>query len=73
VLERAEHLEQCKARARLYLERGALADAVTVMLSELNQHPETRHAGESMITAVGLLYVKNNDSAGVRRFIEGFR
>jgi hypothetical protein len=38
---RDEHLEWCKERARVYLDRGELLDAVTSMGSDLDQHPET--------------------------------
>jgi len=70
-MTRAEHLEWCKQRAREYLERGDINQAVTSMLSDLSKHDETRHAGEAM-APVGMLYLMNRDADGARRFIEGF-
>jgi hypothetical protein len=68
-----ELLPQAKARARVYLERGKVADAIASLLSDLRQgDEEARRAGKAM-EALGLLYALNNDLAGARRFIEGFR
>lgn len=69
---REEHLEWCKQRAREYLERGDISQAVTSMLSDLSKHPDTKLT-EPFLPMVGMLAAKNNDMAAAQRFIEGFR
>jgi hypothetical protein len=68
---RDEHLEWCKERARAYLDRGELLDAVTSMGSDLDQHPEL--GCNVYIGLVGALHAKEGDREAVRRWIEGFR
>jgi hypothetical protein len=71
---RDEHLEWCKRRAREYLDRGELADAVTSMGSDLDKHPETRGGpGHDALLYLAMLYLENHDEQGVRRWVEGFR
>jgi hypothetical protein len=72
---RDEHLEWCKQRAREYLDRGELADAVASMGSDMDRHPETRMAGEKMGTLiyVAMIRITEGDVQGVREWIEGFR
>jgi hypothetical protein len=72
---RAEHLEWCKQRAREYLDRGDLANAVASMGSDMDKHPETRMAGEKMGTLiyVALIRITEGDVQGVRDWVEGFR
>jgi hypothetical protein len=72
---REEHLEWCKQRAREYLDRGDLANAVASMGSDMDKHPETRMAGEKMGTLiyVALLRITEGDVQGVRDWVEGFR
>ena len=70
-MTRQEHLQWCKNRALEYLNRGDLVNAIASMLSDLSRHDETRDIGEKL-RQLGMLYVINNDSAGARRFIEGF-
>lgn len=71
---RDEHLEWCKQRAREYLDRGELADAVASMGSDLDKHPDTRGGpGHIALLNLAMLYITNHDAQGVRRWIEGFR
>ena len=70
-MTRDEHLAWCKERALAYLEKGELASAVASMGSDLLKHPECR---ENLgLTTLGLHYVLQGDSEGVRRWITGFR
>ena len=71
-MTREKHLEWCKERAREYLDQGDVANGITSMLSDLNQHEETRLDGGSALSSLGMMYVMNNDMAGARRFVEGF-
>ena len=68
-MNRLEHLEWCKQRAREYLDRGDAMNAVTSMLSDLSQHSETRGIGEKF-GMLGMLSC--NSVSDARRFIEGF-
>jgi hypothetical protein len=72
---REEHLEWCKQRAREYLDRGDLANAVASMGSDMDSHPETRMAGEKMGTLiyVAMFRITEGDVQGVREWVEGFR
>jgi hypothetical protein len=69
---RDEHLEWCKQRAREYLQRGELANAVASMLSDLGTHPEMKPCPPEL-GMVGILFAASNDRTAVSRFIEGFR
>jgi len=69
---RDEHLAWCKRDALAYLERGQLQEAVTAMLSDLDQHPETR-GDNPYLTMLGMQAILNGDIETCRRFIEGFR
>lgn len=69
-MTREEHLSWAKKRAHEYLARGKLADAVTSMASDLDKHPKTKVP--DIIMSLGLLEVMNNNTEGVRRFIDGF-
>jgi hypothetical protein len=53
------------------LDRGDVMRAVVSMGSDLAKHKEL--AGQSMIRDVGLSYAMNNDLAGARRWVKGFR
>jgi hypothetical protein len=72
---RDEHLEWCKERAREYLDRGDLLNAVASMASDLDKHPETRMAGEKMgmLMYVAMIRITEGDVRGVREWVEGFR
>jgi hypothetical protein len=70
---RAEHLAWCKQRALAYLNEGDLVNALASMGSDLRKHPETdTQAYAQLIGMMGPSYVINKDTAGMRRFIEGF-
>ena len=69
---RSEHLEWCKQRARDYLARRDIANAVTSMLSDLSKHPETAKSSEGMLAALGIMTIQKGDLEGARRFIDGF-
>jgi hypothetical protein len=72
---REEHLEWCKERAREYLDRGDLANAVASMGSDMDEHPDTRMAGEKMgmLMYVAMIRLTEGDVQGVRDWVEGFR
>ena len=69
---RAEHLAWAKQRALEYCDRGAAADALASLFSDLKKHPElTSHAG--IILGAMLMFgghLRHPDEA--RWFIEGF-
>ena len=67
-----EHLEWCKSRARVFLDRYEPAEAVACMIIDMDQHDECRKVMLN-IAAVGILYAVNGDLDGARRFVEGFR
>ena len=69
---REDHIEWCKQRAREYLERGELVDAVGSMLSDMTKHTETNTELLPMMGLVGMQAAGNGDHNGVSRFIEGF-
>ena len=71
-MTRDEHLEWCKRRAREYLERRDVKNAVTSMLSDLQKHPETKLAGGAL-AQLGMMIMIQDDLPGAERFIEGFR
>lgn len=71
-MTRDEHLQWCKDRALEYLNKGDMTNAVTSMLSDLGKHEETRAVGEKL-APMGMMFLMNRDSDGVRRFITGFR
>jgi hypothetical protein len=64
-------LEQCKQRALEYLDRGDLVNAVASMGSDLNKVENAPN--DSALMVVGMMTAARGDSAGVRRWIEGFR
>lgn len=69
---REEHLAWCKRDALAYLDRGQLMEAATAMLSDMQQHPETR-TDNPFYTLMAMQAIMASDHAAVRRFIEGFR
>lgn len=69
-MNRKEHLEWCKERAREYLKMNDPAEAVTSMLSDLTKHPATEGLARSL-GMVGISSMKSVEEA--RSFIEGFR
>lgn len=69
-MNRDEHLEWCKVRAREYLERGDPENAVASMLSDLSKHKETRGIGKKL-GMLGLFAATSAREA--EHFIEGFQ
>ena len=69
-MNRDEHLEWCKVRAREYLQRGEPADAVASMLSDLHKHEDFVGIADKL-GMLGLLAATSPHEA--KRFIEGFR
>jgi hypothetical protein len=72
-MTREEHLAECKRRAREYLDRHDVKNGVTSMLSDLSKHPETRDLSGGGFAMIGMMMIMENDLAGARRFVEGFR
>ena len=70
-MTRTEHVEWCKERAREYLDRGDIVDAVTSMISDMGKHDETKTIAEAM-GPIGMMEAMNGSVDGARRFIEGF-
>lgn len=70
-MTRDEHVEWCKKRALEYLDRGDIKNAVTSMMSDMDKHPECRV--NQALSMLGMMAIMQNDHAGARRFIEGFR
>ena len=68
---RDEHLEWCKQRALQYLDQWDVKNAISSMMSDMKEHPETPI--NQAILALGLIYASNDDIEGARRWIEGFR
>jgi hypothetical protein len=71
-MTRDEHLEWCKRRAREYLDRGDVTNAIASMGSDLMKHEELKNISAAMMP-IGLLYIVEHDLDGARRWIEGFR
>lgn len=69
---RADHLEWCKTRARVYIESGDYNQAFSSMVSDLGKHPETAdHIAISMgmqMLVAGLM----STQAEITRWVEGF-
>ncbi len=70
-MTRDEHVEWCKKRAREYLDKGDLENAIASMISDMNKHPECRV--NEYLAVLGIMSVRDRDVAGARRFIDGFR
>lgn len=70
-MTRDEHLAWAKKRALEYLDAGDVVNAITSMGSDLEKHPELKP--NSSLLMLGLIYARDYDYAGARRWIEGFR
>lgn len=70
---REEHLAFCKDRARKYLERDDVTNAITSMFSDLDKHPETKIVPGSILSKLAVAYLISGDPEDARRYIEGFR
>lgn len=73
MMNREAHLVWCKQRAIEYWQAGELADAVASMGRDLAKHPDTARSINNAITGLGMHAVLSRNSAGVRRWIDGFR
>lgn len=72
-MNRAEHMQWAKDRAMEYVDRRDLQGALASMTSDLRKHEETGGpAVEMLLATIGISAVLNNDTAEMRRFIEGF-
>lgn len=72
-MTRSEHLQWCKDRALEYLDRGDLQHAFASMVSGMSKHEETDIPILKALVPLGILYVTEGDTPGLRRWIEGFR
>lgn len=70
-MTRDEHLAWAKKRALEYLDAGDVVNAITSMGSDLEKHPELKL--NQHLLALGLMYARDHDREGARRWIEGFR
>ncbi len=70
MLDRTEHVESCKKRAREYLDQGDVANAIASILSDMPKHSEC--GVNPMLAAFGIMIAQRNDVREARRFIEGF-
>jgi len=69
---RAEHLAWCKQRALELVDRGDLAQAVSSMIGDMLNHPDTAKTVDPMLSFIGMERVMVGDSRGVRKWIEDF-
>lgn len=71
---RQEHVQFCKDRAMEYVNRGDLLNAVTSMMSDMDQHPETSGSKGplAMLGMMAAMQAQQGDRDGVVRFIQGF-
>jgi len=69
-MDRKEHLAWCKQRALEYVEQGDLPQAVASMTSDLTQHRETAQSAD--LSIMGMMEAMHGNTAGLRRWIEGF-
>lgn len=71
-MTRNEYLDWCKQDAKRYLDRGDLAGAVTAMLSDLNNNPETSNHPMINLGAMMMFGGLLNTKDEVEKFILGF-
>jgi hypothetical protein len=72
-MTRDERLEWCKARAREYLERGDLVNAVASVISDMNQNYPELPPCPPELAMIGVQIAATGDRNRVSAFIEGFR
>lgn len=70
-MTRDEHLAWAKKRALEYLDAGDVVNAITSMGSDLEKHAELKP--NQHLLMIGLMYARDYDREGARRWIEGFR
>lgn len=71
-MTRVEHLTWCKERAFGYCDRGDANEAVTSMLCDLEEHPETKYHSAIKLGAMMLMSGFLDTPEKARKFIEGF-
>ena len=71
-MNRAEHMTWCKKRAREYIDRNDLPQAIASMMSDLTKHPETAQSAQGPLGMLGIMAAASGNAADVRRFITGF-
>lgn len=71
---RDEHLKLCKKEALAVLDRGKLDTAIICFLDNWakGSQIDPQFQKPPILFDLVLMYIKNNDSAGVRRWIIGF-
>jgi hypothetical protein len=72
---RAEHLQWSKDRALEYADAGDTASAISSLMQDLGQHPETASSCSIVLELMMPLAMTGEFSrpGELRRFIEGFR
>lgn len=70
-MTRQEHLDWCKARAKEYLDKGDIPNAIASMMSDLRKHPETE-TNNPFLDMLGMQAAASGDIREARRYIEGF-
>jgi hypothetical protein len=72
--DKEEYLAKCKRRSIWLLDAGDPAEAMTSILSDLSNHPETEN-NMGIRLGIGLMLLPGwlDNTREVRRFIEGFR
>jgi hypothetical protein len=72
VMTPAEHLKWTKGRALEYLDAGDLKNAFASMASDLSKHEAFTGPTYTMLNQLGMMELINQNTAGMRRWIEGF-
>jgi hypothetical protein len=70
-MTREEHLAWCKIRAHEYLDRGDVTNAVASMMSDMQEHPETKVTSPTL-QMLGFLAAQSGRVEDARRYIDGF-
>lgn len=70
-MTRQEHLDWCKQRAREYLDKGDVANAVASMMSDLGKHPDTE-VKNPILNMLGIQAAASGNIDEARRYIDGF-
>jgi len=71
-MNRQEHLEWAKQRAREYLNRGDSVSAIASMASDLKKHEAWAGSDTLIGTLVMATAFEPDQMAAARRFVEGF-
>lgn len=68
---RADLLAEAKRRALVHVDTGNLARAISSMLSDMDNLPDSTRDGNDAQGAVAMGYAMACDADGMRRWIEG--